>query len=72
MTLLQQTSFMNSAKQELKETEFTIQSDFSENLSLVVKDEVQNFLWSNEQVTIHSLWYILKKKKKKKSSTQFM
>ena len=55
MTLLQQTSFMNSAKQELKETEFTIQSDFSENLSLVVKDEVQNFLWSNEQVTIHSL-----------------
>ena len=62
MTLLQQTSFMNSTNQEIKASEFVVYCDFSENHSFVVQDETQNY-HSNEQVTIHPFVTYFKNKK---------
>ena len=47
MTLLQQTSFMNSTKQELKASEFIVYCDFSENYSFFMQHETQDYHWSN-------------------------
>eukprot|EP00731_Ephydatia_muelleri_P034712 Em0073g9a len=49
----QQTAFMQKTKESLKEGEFLVIADFSENYSFVVQDEVQSFHWNNGSATIH-------------------
>eukprot|EP00731_Ephydatia_muelleri_P003574 Em0001g3574a len=49
----QQTAFMQKTKESLKEGEFLVIADFSENYSFVVQDEVQSLHWNNGSATIH-------------------
>ena len=52
-TAKMQSSFMQQKKESLKEGEFLVIADFSENLSFVVQDEVQSFHWNNSSANIH-------------------
>lgn len=49
----QQSSFMNEVKETLKENEYAVTLDFSENYTFVVQDEAQSYHWSSDSVTIH-------------------
>lgn len=49
----QQGAFLNYTKENLKESEFAVACDFSENYSVVLQDEAQSYHWTNQQVTIH-------------------
>lgn len=49
----QQSSFINCKKENLKESEFVVNLDFSENYKIVIQDEAQSYHWASEQVTIH-------------------
>lgn len=49
----QQSSFINDKKENLKESEFVVNLDFSENYNIVVQDEAQSYHWASEHVTIH-------------------
>ena len=44
---------MESLKENLKEGEFLILLDFSENYSFIVQDQTQSFYWNNLQATVH-------------------
>ena len=66
MILLQQTSFMNSTKQELKISEFIVYCGFSENYSFVVQHEAQDYHWSNEKIPIYPFVIFLKNEKEVK------
>lgn len=46
-----QGEFLQHAKQNLIEGEYVIISDFSENYSFVVQNEIQGFHWANKQCT---------------------
>ena len=48
-----QASFLQQRKDTLKDGEFIVVADFSENYSFVVQDEIQSFHWNNAAVTIH-------------------
>ena len=52
-TAKMQSSFMQQKKESLKEGEFLVIADFSENFSFVVQDEVQSFHWNNSSATTH-------------------
>ena len=52
-TAKMQSSFMQQKKESLKEGEFLVIADFSENFSFVVQDEVQSFHWNNSSATVH-------------------
>lgn len=48
-----QTIFMHEKRESLREGEFFVIADFSENYSFVVQDEIQAFHWNNGSATIH-------------------
>lgn len=48
-----QNNFLKEAKLKLKNNEFIVLLDFSENYSSVIQDEVQAHHWSHKQSTIH-------------------
>lgn len=60
----QQSSFMNQVKENLKESEFAVVLDFSENYSMVIQDEAQSYHWANEQATIHPFVVYYKRENK--------
>lgn len=49
----EQSSFLNKTKTDLKDGEFLVICDFSENYSFVLQDEVQSHHWNVQQATIH-------------------
>lgn len=49
----QQSSFMNDTKGNLKDGEFCVIGDFSENFSFVIQDEAQGYHWASDHATIH-------------------
>lgn len=49
----EQSSFFKTTKNNLKEGEFLVICDFSENYSFVLQDEVQSHHWNVKQTTIH-------------------
>lgn len=51
----QQSEFLKETKNNLKPNEFVVISDFSENYTFVVQDEIQAFHWANEQCTVHPI-----------------
>ena len=53
----QQSIFLNERKETLKEGEFLVIGDFSENFSFVVQDEAQSFHWNNSMATLHPFVY---------------
>ena len=52
-TAKMQSTFLQQKKEGLKEGEFVVIADFSENFSFVVQDEVQSFHWNNTSATVH-------------------
>jgi hypothetical protein len=48
-----QSEFLKVTKDNLKPNEFVVISDFSENYSFVIQDEIQAYHWSNKQCTLH-------------------
>ena len=64
-----QSCFLKEKKKDLKEGEFVIVGDFSENYSFVVQDAAQGFHWNNTQATIHPwVYYYLQDNTLKHSS----
>ena len=53
----QQSSHLAERKESLKEREFLVIGDFSDNFSFVVQDEAQSFHWDNGVVTLHPFVY---------------
>lgn len=49
----EQSQFYQKKKKELKNGEVLVISDFAENYTCVMQDEVQGYHWSTEQVTLH-------------------
>ena len=49
----EQASFYATCKTTLKEGEFLVTADFSENYSFVLQDSAQGFHWNNSQATLH-------------------
>lgn len=62
----QQGAFFNYTKENLKESEFAVICDFSENYSIVLQDEAQSYHWTNRQVTIHPFVIYFKQENKVK------
>lgn len=60
----QQEAFLNYIKENLKESEFTITCDFSQNYSIVLQDEAQSYHWISQQITIHPFVIYFKRKNK--------
>lgn len=54
-----QAEFLKTTKDSLKPQEFVVISDFAENYSFVVQDEIQLYHWNNKQCTLHpfSIYY---------------
>ena len=52
-TAKMQAAFVNETKGQLKDGEYLVIADFSENYSFVVQDAVQAFHWNNGSATIH-------------------
>ena len=52
-TAKMQARFVQETKENLKEGEYLVIADFSENYSFVVQDEIQSFHWNNGSATIH-------------------
>ena len=48
-----QSQHLRALRSDLKEGEFIILMDFSENYSFIVQDAVQGFHWENSQVAVH-------------------
>ena len=53
----QQSNFLHEQKETLKEGEFLVIGDFTENFSFVVQDEAQSFHWNNSMATLHPFVY---------------
>ena len=49
----QQAAFCTHIKKSLKEGDFLVTADFSENYSFVIQDAIQGFHWNNSQATVH-------------------
>lgn len=60
----QQGYFLNYTKENLKESEFVVTCDFSENYSIVLQDEAQSYHWTSQQVTIHPFVIYFKEENK--------
>lgn len=60
----QQRSFLNYTKENLKESEFVVICDFSENYSIVLQDEAQSYHWASQHVTIHPFVIYFKEQNK--------
>ena len=56
----QQSCYLAERKEGLKEGEFLVIGDFSENFSFVVQDEAQSFHWDNGMATLHPFVYYYK------------
>ena len=52
-TAKMQARFVQETKENLKEGEYLVIADFSENYSSVVQDKIQSFHWNNGSATIH-------------------
>lgn len=48
-----QSAFLKTTKDNLKPNEFVVISDFAENFTFVIQQEVQAYHWTNEQCTLH-------------------
>lgn len=48
-----QARFLSETKENLGVNQFVVISDFSENYTFLVQDEIQAYHWANEQCTIH-------------------
>lgn len=48
-----QSKFLKESKEKLANNEFIVISDFAENYTFVVQDEIQAYHWANDQCTIH-------------------
>lgn len=48
-----QAQFLRDTKDKLQQREILAITDFSENYSVVVQDEIQSFHWTNSQATVH-------------------
>lgn len=48
-----QSEFLKTTKENLKANEFVVISDFAENYTFVIQDEVQARHWNQEQCTLH-------------------
>lgn len=49
----EQSNFLKTTRNNLKDGEFLVVCDFSENYSFVLQDEVQSHHWNVQQATIH-------------------
>lgn len=49
----QQSQYFRNSKVSLKEGEFIVTLDFSENYAFVVQEAAQGFHWNNNQATVH-------------------
>jgi len=49
----QQAAFCTHIRKSLKEGEFLVIANFSENYSFVIQDAIQGFHWNNSQATVH-------------------
>jgi hypothetical protein len=67
----QQTSFMNQLKENLKDSEFLVTLDFSENYNMVVQDEAQSYHWASGHATVHP-FVIYYKENAKVAHTNFV
>ena len=50
-----QAMFVTEAKDCLKNNEFLVIGDFSENFTFICQDAIQSFHWTNAQATIHPI-----------------
>ena len=48
-----QAQFLRDAKDNLQQVEILAITDYSENYSFVIQDEVQSYHWTNTQATVH-------------------
>lgn len=51
----QQNAFLTYKKSYLKENEYVVVCDFSENVSFTIQDSVQGFHWNNAQATLYPI-----------------
>lgn len=51
----QQALFLEDKKKSLKDNEYLIICDFSENFSFVIQDFIQAFHWNNTQATLYPI-----------------
>lgn len=59
----QQSSFMNSTKENLKDSELLIICDFAENYSFILQDEAQSYHWTSGLATVHPFVIYYKREK---------
>ena len=52
-TTKMQTRFVQETKEQLKEGEYLVIADFSENYFFVVQHRIQSFHWNNGSATVH-------------------
>ena len=64
-----QSYFLSQKKSELKDGEFCVIGDFSENYSFIVQDAAQGFHWNNSQATLHPWVYYFKNENEIKHSS---
>ena len=60
----QQANYLNERKENLKEGEFLVIGDFSENFTFVCQDAAQSFHWNNSSATLHPFVYYYKQDNK--------
>ena len=56
----QQANYLNERKDSLREGEFLVIADFSENFSFICQDSAQSFHWNSSSATIHPFIYYYK------------
>ena len=56
----QQASYITDRKENLKQGEFLVIGDFSENFSFICQDAAQSFHWNNSSATLHPFVYYFK------------
>lgn len=60
----QQGAFLNHTKENLRDSEFVVTCDFSENYSIVLQDEAQSYHWTSQQITLHPFVIYYKREEK--------
>ena len=65
----QQAKFLRDQKEELKDGEIILLSDFSENYGFTIQDAAQGFHWTNSQATLHPSVVYYKEDGKLKSAS---
>lgn len=64
-----QNKFFKELKLQLKEGEFIVVGDFSENFTFLVQNAIQDYHWNSNQVTVHPFVVYRAEKDKNKSFT---